>query len=485
MRSSQFTPALGQFEEQSEVGHVNLPGACQFDAGQQTYCISGEGANIWGEQDAFHFVWKHIKGNFIVTMQAAFQRMAGNPHRKLGWMARANLNANSAHLSTVIHGDGLVSLQFRRHQGGITEEVQAALTHAEIVQLERRDNTYSMSVAHFGEPFVTVQTDEIDLGEEIYIGLFVCSHDERVVEQAIFRNVRIVVPVNAGFERGRDALGSHLELLEAASGQRRIIFSSDTVVEAPNWTKDGKALIYNKDGRLYRFDLKTEISNLIDTGEVVRNNNDHVLSFDGSNLGISSHAEADNLSRVYIVPAQGGRPKLITSKGPSYLHGWSPDGKYLVYTGQRNGQFDIYRIPFEGGEELQMTDTPGLEDGPEYTPDGKYIYFNSVRTGSMQIWRMRADGSEQEQITEDEYNNWFPHISPDGKWVVFLTYLAGEVAPSDHPAARRVYLRRIPLEGGTSTVLAYLYGGQGTMNVPAWSPDGSQLAFVSNTVPFR
>jgi hypothetical protein len=157
---------------------------------------------------------------------------------------------------------------------------------------------------------------------------------------------------------------------------------------------------------------------------------------------------------------------------------------------QRNGQYDIYRIAVEGGEEVQLTDTPGLDDGPEYTQDGRYIYLNSVRSGRMQIWRMRPDGSGQEQLTDDEYNNWFPHISPDGKWAVFLSYLPGEVEPSERPAARRLYLRMMPLDrgtlpvdGGNIKVLAYLYGGQGTMNVPSWSPDGKMLAFASNTVP--
>jgi Tol biopolymer transport system component len=151
-----------------------------------------------------------------------------------------------------------------------------------------------------------------------------------------------------------------------------------------------------------------------------------------------------------------------------------------VYTGLRDGDFDIYRIPAEGGEETRLTTAPGLDDGPEYTPDGAYIYFNSVRSGTMQIWRMRPDGSDQQQVTDDEYNNWFPHISPDGRWIVFLTY-ADRVAPSAHPPAKRVYLRLMPAAGGAPRVLAYLYGGQGTINVPSWSPESTHLAFVSNS----
>jgi len=475
----------GQFEDQSEVGQVSRSGSFDYDITQQVYTIAGAGADTWGTQDAFHFVWKRIKRNFIVTMRAKFIGAGANIHRKLGWMARSSLKANSAYVSTSIQGNGLVSLQFRREAGGPTEEVRSALTNADVIELERKDNTYSMSVARYGEPFVPSYVNEINLGEDIYVGLFVCSHEEDSIEKAMFQDVRIVQPVKEGFQRGRDPFGSVLELLEIKSGHRRIIYSAENVFEAPNWTRDGKALIFNRDGRLYRFELATRKVSLIDTGKVVRNNNDHVLSFDGSSLAISSHSRSDGHSRVYTVPVQGGQPKIITPKGPSYLHGWSPDGKFLVYTGERNGQYDIYRIPVEGGEEEQLTNTPGLDDGPEYIPNGRYIYFNSVRSGGMQIWRMRPDGSGQEQLTNDEYNNWFPHISPDGKWVVFISYLVGEVEPSDHPAAKRVYLRLMPFDGGNPKVLAYLYGGQGTMNVPSWSPDGSQLAFVSNTVPCK
>ncbi len=410
-----------------------------------------------------------------------------NPHRKLGWMARASLETSSPQACTGIHGDGLVSLQFRRTQSGPTDQVVAPISGADVIQLERKGNTYIMSVAHYGEPFTTVQVTELDLGEEVYLGLFVCSHEDQVVEKATFRDVRIVVPVKEGFDRGKDPFGSCLEILDIASGYRQVIHRADDVFEAPNWTPDGKALIFNAGGRLYRFDLEKRTATLIDTGEVIENNNDHVISFDGRMLGISSHVPTENHvynSIVFTVPLTGGKPKQITLTGPSFLHGWSPDGKFLVYTGLRNGEFDIYCIPAEGGDEIQLTTTPGLDDGPEYTPDGQYIYFNSTRSGRMQIWRMKPDGSAQEQMTDDEYNNWFPHISPDGKSVVFLTYLVNEVEPSDHPAAKRVYLRMMPLDSGAPKVIAYLYGGQGTMNVPSWSPDGKKIAFVSNTVPY-
>jgi len=486
MNSTNFplpqTNTLGLFEQQTDVGTINHPGSCGYDMAQQTYTITGSGANIWGAHDDFHYVWKRLTGDFIVTMQAEFVGAGVQLHRKLGWMVRASLEPNSPNVSTGVHGDGLISLQFRRIQGGLTKEVVAPVTHADVIQLERKGTTYIMSVARFGDPFTAVQIEELDLGDEVYVGLAVCSHDDAVVEKAIFRNVRIVEPVKPGFIRLRDPLASNLELLDIESSHRQLIYRAPAIFEAPNWTVDGKALIFNSNGLLYRFDLAERKPVVIDTEPVIQNNNDHVLSFDGTMLAISSRSVEENVSIVYTVPTEGGKPKRITAQGPSYLHGWSPDGKFLVYTGLRKGEFDIYRISVDGGEETQLTTAKGLDDGPEYTPDGHSIYFNSVRSGRMQIWRMKADGSDQQQVTNDEYNNWFPHISPDGRWIVFVTYLVNEVEPSDHPPAKRVYLRLMPVSGGTPKVIAYLYGGQGTMNVPSWSPDSKQVAFVSNSV---
>jgi TolB protein len=232
---------------------------------------------------------------------------------------------------------------------------------------------------------------------------------------------------------------------------------------------------------LYRFDLTTRTPSEIDTGFATANNNDHVLTFDGKLLGISHHAADDNgRSNVYIVPVEGGEPKRVTSRGPSYFHSWSPDGREMVYTGDRDGELDIYKISADGGEEQRLTDAPGVDDGPEYTPDGKWIYFNSSRTGKMQLWRMAPGGYDPQQVTEDEYNNWFPHISPDGHWIAYLAF-PPDIDPADHPFYKQVTLRLMPIGGGPSRVIAYLYGGQGTINVPSWSPDSKRLAFVSNS----
>jgi Tol biopolymer transport system component len=129
---------------------------------------------------------------------------------------------------------------------------------------------------------------------------------------------------------------------------------------------------------------------------------------------------------------------------------------------------------------MRLTDAEGLDDGSQYSADGKFIWFNSARSGSMEIWRMKADGSDQVQFTSDKYQNWFPHESPDGKHIVFLSY-PPDVRADDHPYYKHVMLRLMPSGGGTPTVLAHLYGGQGTINVPSWSPDSKKVAFVSNS----
>ena len=191
---------------------------------------------------------------------------------------------------------------------------------------------------------------------------------------------------------------------------------------------------------------------------------------------ISDQSQTDRKSRIYTLPIRGGTPKAVVETAPSYWHGWSPDGKTLAYCANRNGEYDVYTVSVNGGAETQLTTAMGLDDGPDYSPDGKFIYFNSDRTGRMHIWRMKADGSAQEQVTKDEWNNWFAHPSPDGKWLVFLSY---EPDVSGHPENKDVMLRLMSLADGKIDVLAKLFGGQGTINVPSWSPDSRKLAFVS------
>jgi Tol biopolymer transport system component len=486
LRAQQAAP-LNQpgsaFTDHTDIGEARRGGgSAAFDPEWQEFTLASASTNMWDAHDECHFVWRKLTGNCIIQADVELVGAGVDPHRKLGVMIRDSLEPDAAYVDALVHGDGATALQFRRRQGEETEQIQAPLIGAHVLQLERKGNKFTMRVARAGEPFASERSVDVELGAEAYVGLFVCSHNAEVTEQGKFRNVRVTVPAADNFVPYRDYIGSNLELLDVATGRREVVYQVDDSLQAPNWTIDGKALIYNRGGRLYRFDLATRTPTEINTGRALANNNDHVLSFDGKMLGISHHAPEDNgRSNVYVMPTEGGTPRRITERGPSYFHSWSPNGRELVYTGDRDGALDIYKISIDGGAEQRLTDAEGVDDGPEFTPDGKWIYFNSSRTGRMQIWRMAPGGYDPQQVTEDEYNNWFPHISPDGKWIVYLAFPA-DIEPAEHPFYKQVTLRLMPVGGGPARVIAHLYGGQGTMNVPSWSPDGKRVAFVSNTV---
>jgi Tol biopolymer transport system component len=313
------------------------------------------------------------------------------------------------------------------------------------------------------------------LSGPVYVGLVVCSHDNSVSETGIFKSVELKTE-SAGARQTR-VRESTLETVAIDTGLRRIIYRAREHFEAPNWSRDGQTLYFNRGGRIYSLPTVGGTAERLDTGDADRCNNDHGLSPDGRLFAISHTDPTLRQSVISTLPVTGGKPRRITPLGPSYWHGWSPDGQTLAYCAQRTGDFDIYTIPASGGEETRLTTAKGLDDGPDYSPDGKHIYFNSERSGVMKIWRMNADGTNQEQVTSaDAFADWFPHPSPDQKWLVFLSY---DKTVTGHPADKDVVLRIMPSTGGTPRILATLFGGQGTMNVPSWSPDSKQVAFVS------
>lgn len=471
--ASQNNPApakVGIFDAHRDIGGPKLPGAAEYDVAKQTYTVTGGGENMWGQADAFHFVWKRVSSDVALAADIQFQGTGGNAHRKAVLIIRQSLDADAAYADAALHGDGLASLQYRESKGGPTREIQSNVKGAARLQIEKRGNYVWMSIARAGEPLQSAGGSfRLSLNTPFYVGLGVCAHDNNVSEKAVFSNVELK-------ERPQPILESTLETIAISSKDRKVIYTARAHFEAPNWSRDGKFFLFNQAGRIMKLPVTGGVPQALDTGFATRNNNDHGISFDGKWLAISDQSQEQRRSMVYVVPIEGGTPRRLTQLAPSYWHGWSPDGKTLVYCADRNGNYDVYSIPFEGGEEKRLTTANGLDDGPEYSPDGQYIYFNSVRTGLMQIWRMRPDGSEQTQITNDQYNNWFAHPSPDGKWLAFLTF---EKEVDGHPANKDVTLRLMPVGGGEIQVLAKLFGGQGTINVPSWSPDSKQLAFVS------
>src|SRR6202045_1796282 len=480
-KAEQSATGAGIFEGRGDIGTVLHAGSVEYDAAKRSYTIAGSGENMWFTGDAFQFAWKKVSGDVTLTADISFLGKGVNEHRKAVLMIRQSLDADSPYADAALHGSGLTSLQYREEKGAATREIQANISAPARLRIEKRGAYFSLWLADASGEFCPAGgSTRIALKEPFYVGIGVCSHDKDIVERAVFSNVDLKAAAPAAVGASASTLYSTLEIITVASTDRRAIYVAPERFEAPNWMPDGKNLLFNRNGRIEKIAVTGGTPQTIDTGFAAHCNNDHGISPDGTQLVISDNSQEEHRSLVYLVPIDGGAPRRITQKSPSYWHGWSPDGKTLAFVGERNGDFDIYAIPAAGGEETQLTTAKGLDDGPEYTPDGKYIYFNSVRTGSMQIWRMHPDGTAQEQVTSDHLNNWFPHISPDGKWLVFLSY-GKEV--EGHPENKDVMLRIAPLKDdkvdGKIEVLAKLFGGQGTINVPSWSPDSKQLAFVS------
>jgi len=279
-----------------------------------------------------------------------------------------------------------------------------------------------------------------------------------------------------GFAQNQENVTSELVILNVVTGEERTVLRQNRHFEAPNWSRDGSYLLINSGGLLEKIDFDGKSLGFLHEGVISTVNNDHGLSFDGKTLVFSKNEKGLG-SRIYTLPIAGGQPKLITPAYPSYWHGISPDGKFLAYCAKRGEEWDIYAVPSAGGEEIRLTNAPGLDDGPEYSYDGQWIYFNSHRTGRMHLYRMKAEGSEQEQLTFDELDNWFPHPSPDNQSLVYISYL--EDQKGSHPFGKDVKLRIMQLKDKKSVDLTVpFYGGQGTINVHSWSPDGKWIAYV-------
>jgi TolB protein len=474
-----------EFKGTTNVGKVRLNGALKYDSTRETYRITGSGENIWDREDAFFYAWQTCEGDLSMRTDIAWEGKGKQPHRKAGWMVRTGLENDDAYVDAVVHGDGLISMQYRRAKGETTYELQSPYKAPATLLLERNGDLFTLSIIKEENQLHPIGTVTLELKGTLFAGLIVCSHDSTVQETAIFSNVAFG---KAGIvSNEKRILESTLEAIDIESGCRSIVRRAKEHFEAPNWSRDGKTLYYNSGGKIYTLPAIGGTPTMINTGFADKCNNDHGLSPDGKELVISDQSK-DGKSRIYILPAVGGDPRLVTDLAPSYWHGWSPDGKTLAYCAERAGEFDVYTIPVEGDQEKRLTNVPGLDDGPEFSPDGEYIYFNSVRTGQMKIWRMKVDGSQQTQVTpNDAYGDWFAHPSPDGKWIVFLSFAK---SVEGHPANKDVVLRIMPVKpassdqgaaqsGNAPRILATLFGGQGTINVPSWSPDSKRVAFVS------
>ena len=492
------TSTVGMFQS-ADIGNPKTAGSATYDESTQTYDVKGSGYNIWFNRDEFHYLYKKISGDFILTADFAFAGEQGNEHKKMGWMVRESLDDAAVSYNAVTHGNGLTLLQWRPLRGAYMRDPEDEIFFPKMavfqtIQLERSGNKLTMRVANPGEPLQEVGSAKITGNpDSVYAGLFITAHNPDKIEEAKIWNVRIDKPVKNKYQPNPNVkaaefhgeLGSRLETMDIFTGVRKVIHTYTGRFEAPNWMPDGKKLLFNEGGSIYTISVDGGSPEKLNTGSLNKINNDHGISFDHKMLAISCQAPdlPGGESAVYVLPLSGGTPQLVTHETPSYWHGWAPNGKVVAIVAKRNGSkvYNLYKVDVNTGKETALTNnSTGHVDGPEYSPDGKYIYYNANPTGTMQIWRMKPDGSGREQLTFDEHHNWFPHISPDGKWIAYISF-SKDIDPMSHPSYKRVTLNLMPVAGGAPRVIAYLYGGQGTINVNSWSPDNRHISFVSNS----
>jgi len=477
--------SLGIFENQSDVGSVVPPEVATFDAASGVYTIRSVGANLWVNVDAFHFVWRKVSGDVSLTadVKLADAGPGSDPHRKALLMFRQTLDADAMYADAAVHGSGETALQYRHNKGDTTQDIAFNIGAPQRMRLEKRGDTITLFLSAHGEPLHQVGASiKLHFDGDFYAGLGVCAHNKDAVEQATFAHVELA-PLTAPATPAPMALYSTLQTI-AIDNNARMVFVIQTgkgQMEAPNWSRDGKTLIFNRDGKLWSVPAGEGEGSLaeatqIDIGNASDCTGSHGLSPDGKWLAMTCTTPDHPGRRVYIVPATGGAPRMVTANPDSYFHSWSPDGKTILFTRPSHGTLNIYAISPDGGAEIALTTGAGVSDDPDFSADGKWIYFNSDRAGGMQIWRMRADGSAPEQVTFDEKHNWTAHPSPDGKSILILSY---DKDVTGHAANKDVTLRILNVADGKIRDLVQIVGGSGSDNVPNWAPDGAHFAFVS------
>jgi TolB protein len=466
--------AVGIFEGRSDIGEVVHPGVAQYDAAKNTYNITASGENMWSTKDAFYFVWKKISGDIELSADIRFPQEGGRAHRKAVLVLKQDLSADGVYADAALHGSGLTALQYRRTKGATTQDIELNIDMPQEASIVKRGDNITMFLNMRGEkPHQAGAAIKLHFEEPFYVGIGVCSHDKDATATAIFSNVKLSEP--ASLVAKKAVLFSALQTIQTEDNFRRstMVRTERGRTGAANWTKDGQTLYFNRDGQIWKTDVLGAAQERVNVGRHLWCDDNHGLSPDNRFLAISCARVPGQPTSVYVLPLAGGDLRQLTHEGSAEFHGWAPDGTMIAFSGTRNNHTDIDVLAVQDGKEIRLTSS-GMNDGSDFGPDGK-IYFNSNRSGTMQIWRMNADGTQAEQMTTDDVEDWFPHVSPDGKQLVYLSYAKGT---QGHPANQDVALRIMNLRDGQVRVLVDLFGGDGTLNAPSWSPDSHHLAFT-------
>ncbi len=325
---------LGEFDDHGDVGSPKLAGSAAYNAVSQEYTLGRRRREHVGAARRVPF---RVEADDRRLHPAGARRARRQGRRSApqgsASMVRPSQDADSPYVDGVVHGDGLTSLQFRRTKGRRpTEQVESVVKGADVIQLERKGQTYTFSAAKFGELFATSATATSTLGDDVFVGLFALLAQPRRHERAIFRDVRLIRPAKTDFVPYRDYIGSVLEILDVPTGHRRWSISRPSRSKRPTGRRTaprssttpaaaGGARPPPSLRPRYAPDRPSS------TPARNRNNNDHVLSFDGTMLGISDQSTpahgSDDLHRA----GRRRHAEAHHAAAPSYLHGWSPDGR--------------------------------------------------------------------------------------------------------------------------------------------------------------
>jgi TolB protein len=467
--------AIGIFAGRTDIGEVVHPGLAQYDPGSKSYTLTAAGENMWSTKDAFYFLWQKVSGDVELSADVAFPQAGGRAHRKAALVLKQNLDADGVYADAALHGSGLTALQYRRAKGATTQDIELNIEMPRRVRIVKRGDEITMFLSMHGEPLHQAGASiKLHFDGPFYAGIGVCSHDKDKTETAVFSDVELNQP-EARAPADQLVLFSALQTIQTEDNFRRSMMVRTEMgrVGSANWTRDGQTLYFDREGQIEKMAVLGETPKLVNIGPHLWCDDNHGLSPDNQLLAVSCGPIQGPATSIYVVSLDGKGNRRVAGGQAAEFHGWSPDGTTIAFTSTRHGRRDIYTVPAAGGGEARLT-TTGTNDGPDFGPDGA-IYFNSDRSGAMQIWRMNPDGTHAEQLTHDETNDWFPHVSFDGKQMVYLTCPRAIIG---QPANTDVSLRLMDLRSGQSRGLVDLFGGEGTINAPSWSPDDHHLAFT-------
>lgn len=374
---------LGPFTSISDVGDVARQSLVTYDRSSGIYFISAAGENIWGEHDAFGFVWREMKGDASIGARVHFMGRSAEPHRKAGVMLRQSLEPDSVYVDAVVHGDGLTSLQYRAVTGGPTREIQCAQETPTALRLEKRGDYIQLFASNEdGVYSATGCMIRLALGKKFLAGLAACAHDKHGFETARFSSVTVGLPP----ER-RTVRISAIEMVPVDSLNRRILWYSSGRLEVPSFTARGDAICFREAGLVKKLSLAGR-------SEPVAVAGDDLAACETAARPISAgqrvvHRVQGNHAQIWLIPDDGKDRPLTHGPGNHWQPRLAPDAVSFAFLSSdaravdgkpAAGDYLLVQQPLSGGDQRVLAEFyggPGSLGIAPWSPDGTLLVFVS------------------------------------------------------------------------------------------------------------